>query len=335
MGLPRVLVIHNEPVLPLDHPEAGAEHDVIESSGIIATILEEAGYETHSLGFAHDPRPLLDELRDRPPAVVFNMFEGIATQTGTEISVVALLEWLNVSFTGCPSAALSLGRDKVRTKFLLHGAGIPTPGFQVVDSTPFQPWRFGWPAIVKPALQDCSVGIEQASVVSSPEQLDRQVRYVLDRYGPPVLIEEFVFGRELLANIIEDPGSKLVSIPLAEICFPPHEESGSWPIYSYQAKWNVESPEFQKTPIQSVVRLEPEVERRVLDISMAAYRLIGLRDCGRVDLRLTEDQRPFILEVNPNPYLHSEPIFDGLQALGRTHPQFIIAMVEAALARRS
>jgi len=168
MPHPRVLVIFNEPVLPKDHPDAAQEYDVIEATDLIAQVLIDAGYPLRKLGFTFDPRPLLDELRDHPPDVVFNMFEGLATQTATEISVVALLEWLRVPFTGSPSHALALGRDKVRTKYLLHGAGIPTAAFIVVDRADDIPhWRHGWPVIVKPALQDCSVGIEQGSVVTN------------------------------------------------------------------------------------------------------------------------------------------------------------------------
>src|SRR5262245_62788859 len=129
MPPPRVLIFYNEPVLPAEHPDAGSEHDVLDTVGNVAKVLEEAGFEVRQVGANHDPRPLLDELKKRPPDAVFNLFEGLATRTGTEVSAAALLEWLDVPFTGCPSTALALGRDKIRTKHLLAAAGLPTPDY--------------------------------------------------------------------------------------------------------------------------------------------------------------------------------------------------------------
>ncbi len=125
---PRILILYNKPVLPLDHPDAGSEHDIIDTAANTAHVLKAAGFDVGQLGINYDPRPLLDEVRLNRPAAVFNLFEGLATQTGTEVSVAALLEWLNLPFTGSPSASLALGRDKVRTKHLLAAADLPNAG---------------------------------------------------------------------------------------------------------------------------------------------------------------------------------------------------------------
>jgi len=333
MSLPRVLIIYNEPVLPKDHPDAAQEHDVIEATGWIALMLEEAGYPLRQLGFSYDPRALLDELRDHPPDVVFNMFEGLATQTATEVSVVGILEWLRIPFTGSPSHALSLGRDKVRTKFLLQGAGVPTPAFAVIDSGDAIPrWVHGWPAIVKPALQDCSVGIEQGSVVTNHGDLEKRIAHIVERYGYPVLVEQFIFGREFHANVVEIDG-EMICIPLAELRFERKPEQNLWPIFSYDAKWNMETEEFLTSPYDTVVKLNPDTQAAVDDVVKRAYRLVGLRDVGRIDLRLSPEEQPMILEVNPNPYLHGEALIDGLKALDREHESLFVSMVQAAWKR--
>src|SRR6187200_2732359 len=101
MTKPPVLVLFNKPVLPPNHPEAGSEYDILDTVADTAKILAAAGFEVRKLGIDRDPRPLLDELRERPPLAVFNLFEGLATQPGTEVSAAALLEWLGVPFTGC------------------------------------------------------------------------------------------------------------------------------------------------------------------------------------------------------------------------------------------
>ncbi len=334
MSLSRILVISNEPVLPADHPDAAQEHDVVEATEIVVGILRDAGFAVRQLSFAYDPRPLLDELREHQADVVFNMFEGLATQTATEISVVSLLEWLRIPFTGAPSFAIALGRDKIRTKYLLRGAGVPTAEFAVVDKLPVPVWKHAWPAIVKPALQDCSVGIEQASVVTNQKDLEARIEHVLGQYGPPVLVEEFIAGRELHANVFEDLDShRLVCIPLAEIHFAYEPGEQYWPIYSYDAKWNVETHEFNRTPLSTAVDVAPALLAQIEEMAGQAYRLIGLRDFGRIDFRVSPSGQPYVLEVNPNPYLHSESIVDGLKSLGRSHPQMIADMARAAFAR--
>lgn len=340
MAVPSVLVIHNEPVLPKDHPDAAQEYDVIEATDIVVKILGDAGFSVRRLGLSYEPRVLLDELRDRPPDVVFNMFEGLGTQTGTEISVVGLLEWLNLPFTGCGSLALGLGRDKIRSKRLLQGAGLPTPAFLFAEHLPAPNWPYRWPAIVKPALQDCSLGIEQESVVTNPADYEKRVAHTLERFGPPVLIEEFIFGREMHANVLEMPAGddrppELIALPLTELVFDKATAKGFWPIYSYEAKWNEQSEEFLISPLVTVVPIAAGLKARIDAVTTQAFRLLDLRDIGRLDIRLTDDGTPYVLEVNPNPYLHSEAIFDGLKAIGRSHEQFIAGMVWNAWARRS
>lgn len=332
MSHPRVLVAYNEPVLPADHPDALSETDVLEAADLVAKALEAEGFPTRRVGFARDPRPLLDALRDERPDVVFNMFEGLADQTATEVSVAALLEWQRVPFTGAPSFALALGRDKARAKQLMLGAGLPTAAFQVIEEGPALPWPYPWPAIVKPACQDCSVGIDQASVVTNQADLDERVAAVLGRFGPPVLVEEFIFGRELHAHVLEERGSPALTVPpLSEITFSYPPGRRFWPILSYDAKWKTDSPEFQSTPHNTVAKLPPALEDRLKRCAIRAYKLIGLRGIGRVDFRVTEDGRPYVLEVNPNPYLHGEGLVDGLVAVGRTHEQAIADMVWKAL----
>ncbi len=337
MHHPRVLLIYNEPVLPPDHPDAPSEIDVLDTVNSVEKILNDAGLPVRKLGFARDPGVLLKELRDHPADVVFNLFEGLATQTETEISVAALLEWLNIPFTGSPSFAIALGRDKVRTKLLLQGAGIPTAPFAVVDKLPIPHWAHSWPAIVKPACQDSSVGIDQKSVVENQSDLEQRVASLLDRYGPPILVEQFVFGREFHANIVEEPGSDrdspvMFSVPLSEVRFDCGPDL-RWPIYTFAAKWDEDSAEYKASLLITPVWIEPHLWERVQHVTQLAYKLVGLRDYGRVDLRLADDGQPFILEVNPNPYLMCSMLVDGLAAVGRKHEQMVVDLIRLAASR--
>ena len=220
---------------------------------------------------------------------------------------------------------------------MFQGAGLPTAAFFVVEELPCPPCRLPWPVIVKPAMQDASVGIDQASVVVNQEELDQRVAHILDRFGPPVLVERFIHGREFHAAVIEEPDpetgeSKPRMLPLAEIRFDERDPS-YWPIYSYDAKWKEGTHEWEATPMISPVHLAPPLMDRLNDISCRAFRLCGCRDYARVDLRMTESGEFFILEVNPNPFINSVGMENALEATGRTHARWVVDLVKTAMSR--
>ena len=333
---PSILVLFNEPVLPRDHPESESEVDVLETAADVARTLTTAGFTVRKLGISLDPQPLIDEVKQARPDAVFNLFEGVPTQLGTEVGVASLLEWLNLPYTGCPSACLSLGRDKMMSKHLLAGAGLPTAKYAVVDRVPIPEWTSGWPAFVKPALQDASVGIDQGSVVTNVNELEARAKYILDKFGPPLLVEEFVGGREFHVNVIEEgigAYRPLTVLPFAEIAFR-EARPDWWPVYTYTAKWDEKSAEYRDSPLVAPVELPPEPTAQLRDLAMRAFRLFQCRDFARIDVRMDAAGGFRIMEMNPNPYLISLALVKGLEAVGRSHEQLVVQMSLAAIARR-
>jgi D-alanine-D-alanine ligase len=334
----KVLVIYNQPVLPPNHPHAASEHDILETSESVTHILGELGYNAEAFGFARDPRLLIDKVAQAKPDLIFNLFEGEADRPGTEISCAALLEWLDIPFTGAPSWAMALGRDKIRAKRIFQGCGLPTARFMIVDHAPVPHWEFNYPAIVKPSNQDASVGIDQKAVVENQVDLRARVTWVLEQFGGPVLVEEFVNGREFHVNMYEVPGpgpamQRLKVIPLSEITFAPPQGQSLWPIYSFEAKWNEHSVEYKSAPLKTGLIL-PGSQMEVIErVCKEAYRMIGLRDYGRVDIRLSDDNIPYILEVNPNPYLDSLFLVEGFAAMGRHYNDLLNEIVQNTLLR--
>jgi D-alanine-D-alanine ligase len=242
-----------------------------------------------------------------------------------------VLEWLRVPFTGCPSQAAALARKKDLTKLLLRGAGLPTADFLVVERLPVPVWDRAWPVIVKPSAQDASVGVDQGSVVSEHQAVERRVIQLLERYGPPVLIEEFIDGRELNVGVVEKP--ELTPLPVAEIVFR-EREPGWWPIVTYEAKWAVGSEEDLATQPRCPAEVSPKLADRVQELAVRAFRLLGCRDYARVDFRVRRG-RPYVLEVNPNPGFHpTAGLSKALQAAGLSHASFTVRLVENALTRR-
>jgi D-alanine-D-alanine ligase len=326
----RVLVLHNRPVLPQDHPDADSEHEILLTSEFVQRTLSEAGYEVSTLGVARDPAVLLTKLRDIRPDVVFNLFEGLADFGDTEAHIAGLLEWLEIPYTGCPYQTLCLARNKHLTKHLLAGAGLPTAEFFVVEDVPVEDCPLDWPVIVKPATQDASVGLDQGSVVTDLERLNDRIAYLLENYGPPVLIEEFIRGREFNVGLVETP--ELRVLPVSEILFI-DKDPDYWPIVTYDAKWKPGTRDYEATPPKYPARVSPRLRNKVETLAKRAFRLLGCRDYARVDFRV-RGSKPFILEVNPNPdFSPTAGLAGGLGSAGISHVQFTIDLVQRALAR--
>ena len=326
----RVLVLYNEPILPADHPDAESEHEVMETVDVVSGFLRHAGFEVSQLGVGHDPAALFRALQRDRHDVVFNLFEGIADHGATEAHAVGLLEWLGIPYTGSPSHTLSLARNKSLTKLLLQGAGLPTPPFFVVESVPVPPCTLEWPVIVKPATEDASVGLDQGSVVTDQKGLDDRVGFLLQQYGPPVLVEQFIRGREFNVGLIEAPD--LCVLPPSEIIF---ADNGPdyWPIVTYDAKWRPASLDYKSTPPRYPATLSSRLAERLGCLARQAFRVLGCQDYARVDFRC-RNGKPSILEVNPNPdFSPTAGMVGGLKSAGITHQQFTVELVQAALAR--
>jgi D-alanine-D-alanine ligase len=330
-GSPRVLILYNEPVLPADHPDADSEHEILFTVDEVDKELAAAGFDVQRLGVARDPSALTAGLERIQPDVVFNLFEGLADAPGTETAVAALLEWLNIPFTGCPSLALTQARNKHLTKHVLKGAGLPTAEFFVVeegDEVPRNP--LGWPVIAKPAAQDASVGMDQGSVVTTQNTLEQRVAWLLETYGGPVLVEEFIPGRELNVGVVEIP--ELRVLPISEILFT-DPSPDFWPIVTYDAKWKPGSRDYEATPAKYPTQVSPRLQAKIETLTRQAFRLLGCRDYARVDFRVRAG-KPYILEVNPNPDFSPIAGLSGcLQSLGIPHAEFTVQLVRQALAR--
>ena len=326
-----VLVLYNEPLLPADHPDAFQEHIVLHVAAAVAKSLKAEGFRASLMALGADPTVLWKTLQRRRPNVVFNLFEGTLDQPDTESYVTGLLEWARVPYTGSPFATLTLARIKHIVKRLLQGAGLPTARFEVIHQLPAPRCKLQYPVFVKPATLDASLGIDQQSVCASASALAKRVRYLADRYGLPILVEEYIPGREFNVSILELPA--LQALPPVEIMFPAKKDR--WPILTYTAKWQMEELEADLTTSRFPADVPAALERQLSDLALRAFRLLDCRDYARVDFRVTPDGQPYILEVNPNPDISPEAdLTRCLSAISLSHSTFLARLVRQALKRR-
>ncbi|MBK6692337.1 MAG: ATP-grasp domain-containing protein [Myxococcales bacterium] len=242
----------------------------------------------------------LTSLRDRlvrfQPDSVFNLCESICGDARLESALPLIVELLGFPITGSPAEVLSLSLHKDRVKAVLVEAGVPTPESCVMTHAD-APCSLPFPVIVKPVREDGSVGIQSRSVVHDEASLRSVVADVVREYRQPCIVERFIDGRELNVALLGFPSARV--LPLSEIDFA-LLPAGVPKIVSYDAKWTADSPEYKGTQPVLHPELPASVAARVRRVALEAFRAVGLRDYGRVDIRLSPDGVPYVVDVNPN-----------------------------------
>ena len=297
----------------------------------IARTLVEAGHDAHLVPVDGDLAGLRAVLADLDVACAFNLCESIAGDTRLESAVPLVLELLGIPFTGSPPEVLSVALRKDRVKQRLEAADIPTPRGRVLSSGG-DPCDLAFPLIAKPVREDGSVGIWPTSVVHDAEGLRRAVDAVVTTFRQPCLVEQYIDGRELNVALLGHPTARV--LPLSEIEFAGLPE-GAPRIVSYDAKWKADSAHFLGTTPVLHPSLPPAAAARVRRVAVDAFRAVGVRDYGRVDIRLAADGTPYVVDVNPNCDLSPDAgMVRAAAAVGIDYRALTLLLVRYALRRR-
>ncbi len=310
-----------------------SEFDSEETIKSIVDALRAGGNEVY---LVEADKGILNWLQNNRVDIVFNIAEGLHGAS-RESQVPAILDFLNIPYTGSGVLALSVALNKALTKKLLEQADIPTPKYKLFK-TPNDISDAGlkYPLIVKPNSEGSAKGISISSVVWNKEELTREVERTYRVYSQEIIVEEFIEGKELTVGILGN-GSPFV-LPILEIDFSSCQHSGEF-FYTWKVK------EYEKevdetlglTPLwHCPARLTEEENRKVIDVALRAHSLIGCVDLSRVDIRLSKDGIPYVLEVNPLPGL--DPKDSNLpyiaKCAGLSYADLINKILELALERR-
>jgi D-alanine-D-alanine ligase len=251
-----------------------------------------------------------ERLREARPDIVFNMVEGLGG-ANREALVPAICEFYGVPYSGSDPFTLALCLDKARTKEVLSYHGIPTAAFQVIahvddlTSDAGRLRRLRFPLFAKPLHEGSSKGITEQNFCRTPTELDAEVRFLLDKYAQPVLVEEYLPGDEFTCAVLGNGASAQV-LPIVGINFgalPP----GALPIYGFEAKWLWDRPENPLRIFACPAPIDDELRSQIERVTLAAYRVLGCRDWSRVDVRLDAEGVPRVVEVNPLPGILPDP----------------------------
>jgi D-alanine-D-alanine ligase len=302
--------------------EETAEFDRLDTIEAIESALQDLGFETDRIGNIHSlvPRLAAGNRWD----MVFNIAEGLRG-FGREAQVPALLDAYNIPYTFSDALVLALTLHKGMTKRVIRDLGIPTPDFSLVetisdcDGVPLSP-----PLFAKPVAEGTGKGINAASKARTKQELKSVCERLLRDFNQPVLVEAFMPGREFTVGIV-GTGKAARAIGCIEVVLRKEAEPEA---YSY---WNKKKYD----ELVEYLLVEDETAERAIQVATAAWRGLGCRDGGRVDLRADGNGIPHFLEVNPlaglNPVVSDLPILCSLK--GMAYRDLIALIMESALTR--
>lgn len=343
----RILVVHNQDTLSSVHTVSGCDRearaDVVTMAQEVARALASRGHFVSIRGLEVDSLPsFFAELQSDPPHLVFNLCESLAGNDRNEGVLPALLDLLQIPYTGSDPLALGITLQKDRTQQQLRHAGVSTPRSAWLGAVPQPPqddlaWlghhQLSYPLIVKPLWENASVGIHATSVVYNDTMLVKQIRWIRETLNEPMLIEEFIEGREVHVCVLGN--SPTLILPLHEFDFSglPEEHPR---IISYEGKWHKESIAYQGIDPVPMQQLTPVLQSHIENTAQRTFAALELRDYARCDMRISSTGQAYVIDVNPNCDLSPTGGFArAARMLGYSYEELIDTIAHCALERRS
>jgi D-alanine-D-alanine ligase len=339
----KILICYNSPVTifsvyngkPL--AEGSEVNDLSESSfakeiETIKASLSNEFFEVKEITINRNIDEAIRKILNYTPDTIFNLVESVEGISSYEYCMTGVYELLGINYTGNTPSTLGNCLNKERTKEILRSFDVTTP--QSVTLRPFsklssKSFNFNFPFILKLLKEDASIGISEFSVVNSFNELKKQFEFLSGTYKQDIIIEEYIAGRELNVAILGNE-----ALPVSEIDFTglPSELPK---IVTYDGKWMENSVYYNHTKPSCPAKLDKATEKRVVSLALKAFNAMNCRDYARVDIRLSKNNVPFVIEVNPNPDISADSGFArAAAASGISHKELLIRIVNFALDRK-
>lgn len=325
----QIAVIYSLPTRrALSSPFVATDEDTKDSALEIAEALQSKNVEVILVGVSEDT---INDISRVKADCIFTLIEWDGMDTPLFLKAINLIDQTGIPYTGSSLSVMTVLADKVNMKEALDAAGIPTPRWQLFRDGD-EPVRddFHYPVIMKLALTHCSIGITRSAVVDRPENLASQVKKHIATHHQPVYVEEFIDEREFQVTILEEKDGPSV-LPPAEIVF---KKGGKDSFLTYESRWNEEHPDYNLSNVKLAV-VSPCLQKRLENVSLMAFRSLGLSDYARMDIR-SRGEEPFILEANTNPGLGDSDEYGmtiSYKAMGLTFADFCWEIVQSSLRR--
>jgi D-alanine-D-alanine ligase len=338
MGKLKIVIIYDRVLVEDDEEPAAAEKSPVtrtldkkEVEDEVAEALTKLGHEPVLYELDGTQKSLLGLAR-LDCDLVFNLAESFADDDTADFKIAAYLDLLGKNYTGTGAHGLMLAQDKGTAKKIFAFHGILTPVFakSFRGRLDFS-HDLHFPVIVKPAREDGSIGIEFSAVVNSIRELMERMDWLHANFDSPVLIEEYIEGREMYVGVIGNDNPE--ALPVVELDLSKLPD-GTPRIAAAEVKWGKGTKAYRDTKSAIATDLSEEIVQALQQTAVAAYQALEVRDYGRVDMRLQPDGRVQVIEVNPNPWLSSRAEFVmAARKAGRSYTRLIEEIVELATAR--
>jgi D-alanine-D-alanine ligase len=317
---------HKNPLNDLS--EKGFKKEIIK----IRSSLKKYYENVRSLAIDRNVNETIKKITKYKPDVIFNFVESVEGIASYEYCMAGLFELLGYQYTGNIPSCLGNCLNKSRTKNILRSFGIRTPASITVkksEKITSKDIKLTYPLILKLLNEDASIGISEFSVVKNFRALNKHLLFLQKTYKQDILIEEYIEGRELNVAVI----GRTV-LPVSEIKYTGLPDNLP-KIVTYDGKWMQDSLYFKHTIPECPARLHKRLLKKVEEISLEAFDAMNCRDYARVDLRLDEDDQPFVIEVNPNPDISTDSGFArAAKASGIEYSELLFHISQLALSRK-
>ncbi|HEU0060695.1 MAG TPA: D-alanine--D-alanine ligase [Hyphomicrobiaceae bacterium] len=326
----RILLLTDEGLVP-DRPRNelnGREAELRKTEYDVISGLERLGHEVAFAGVGGELSVIRQAIEDKKPHIAFNLVEQFDNIPFFDQHVVSYLELKKQKYTGCNPRGLTLARDKALTKKILAYHRIAVPRFAVFPPRKkiVVPTRLSFPLFVKSLTEEGSEGISQASLVRDPDKLIERVGFIHEKTNAPALVEEFIEGREIYVGLFGN--ELLTALPPWELTI---SRKDAPVIATDKAKWD---PQYQKKIGLKTgpAKLDQAMIRKIERTSKRIYRLLNLSGYARLDYRLSEGNRLYLLEANPNPQIaRNEDFADSAEHAGMKYEELLQKLVTLGL----
>jgi D-alanine-D-alanine ligase len=329
----RILLIVHEQLIPPDDITGKTEEEIDEwrtEYNVMSTLIN-LGHEVRVLGIGDRLKELRETVRDWQPHIVFNLLDEFSGIVSYDHYIVAYLELMRQPYTGCNPRGMMLSRDKVLTKQVLAWHRIDTPAFRLFpNGKRFRdPKRLRFPLFVKSATEDASLGISQASIVEDMSSLKERVEFIHEHVQTDALVEEYINGREVYVGILGN--TRLTTLPPWEINFGTLTDVQAG-IATRKVKWDRKYQLKHGISTGAAKSLSTDQTQTLAKNAKRIYRALHMSGFARLDFRLRDDGRVFLLEANCNPDLsYGEDFAESAANVGINYPALITRIVNLGL----
>ena len=329
----RVTVLMDEELVPPESIDGISDQEMLnwKTEYDVLVTLRDLGHDAQALGVSDDLGVVRKAIDDWHPHIAFNLLEEFHGVAVYDQHIASFLELMKLPYTGSNPRGLMLAHDKALSKKILSYHRILTPQFTVFEREKSVKLRkrYPYPLLVKSVIEEASLGISRKSIVRDARELRDRVEYVHDELKTDALVEEFIEGRELYVGVMGN--RRLQTFPVWELIFK-HLPDDVPNIATRRVKWDAEYQKRLGVETKAARGLTKSQQTAISKLCKRVFRVLYLSGYARMDLRMTDEGKVYVLEANPNPNLsYGEDLAESAHSVGISYERLIQMILQLGL----